>query len=148
MSIIAELAKYPLPVFLEGRITPAVYLKWLDNRAGSLFKRDKKRQKPYISAGSKVVYKEKIHKAIMDSGEFDPYTGEPLAWELIGTWDTSHDQPEGYERKFALLPTIDHITPAALEFEICSWQINKAKSDLDPAEFVALCKSVVNHFSK
>jgi len=33
MSIVAELIKYPLPTFLLGRCTPAVYLKWLDGRS-------------------------------------------------------------------------------------------------------------------
>ena len=46
----------------------------------------------------------------------------------------------GTKKRFTLLPTIDHITPDVLEFEICSWVINDAKNDLAPAEFVELCK--------
>jgi hypothetical protein len=143
MSIIAELAKYPLPSFLEGRCTPTVYYKWLNNKAETLLKRDLKRRKPYAAAATKPIYKGKIHAAITAAGERDPYTGEPLAWELISKWDSSRNHPAGYKRKFALMPTVDHITTDVLEFEICSWQINDAKSDLDPAEFVELCKKVV-----
>jgi len=55
----------------------------------------------------------------MENGEQDPYNGEKLQWELIGTWDSTHKQPDGYKKKFALLPTVDHIDPDMLEFEIC-----------------------------
>jgi len=143
MSIIAELIKYPLPSFLEGKCTPTVYYKWLNNKAVTLLERDRKRRKAYALTATKPIYKSKIHAAITTAGERDPYTGEPLAWELISKWDTSRNHPAGYKRKFALMPTVDHITPDVLEFEICSWQINDAKSDLDPAEFVELCKKVV-----
>lgn len=148
MPIMTELAKYPFPSFLEGRCTPSVYLKWLDVKVGTLFRRDKKRHKPYVLTASRSIYKSKIHAAVTGGGQYDPYTGEPLAWELISKWDTSHDQPEGYKKQFALMPTVDHITPDVLEFEICSWKINDAKCDLDPAEFVELCKKVVDHSSK
>lgn len=143
MPLVLDLAKYPLPSYLEGRCTPAVYCKWLNKRAWDVLVRDKRRHKPYALTATVSVYKGKIHAAVTASDGLDPYTGEPLAWELVGTWDTTHDQPEGYERKFTLLPTVDHITQDVFEFEICSWQINKAKSDLKPAEFVELCKKVV-----
>jgi len=145
MSIIAELIKYPLPSFLEGRCTHPVYIKWLSNKGDSLFKRDLKRHKPYAANASLSRYKEIIHKAVMDGGQYDPYTGDALAWELISKWDTSHEQPEGYKRKFALMPTVDHVTPNVLEFEICSWQTNDCKADLSPAEFVEFCKKVVKY---
>ena len=143
MSIIADLAKYPLPSYLEGKCTPTVYYKWLRNKADTLLKRDKKRRRPYALAATVAVYKGKIHTAVTESGERDPYTGETLAWDLISTWDTSHDQPEGYKRRFALMPTVDHVTPDVLHFEICSLRINAAKSALSPAEFVELCQRVV-----
>ena len=142
MSFVLELAKYPFPSFLEGRCTSTVYLKWLNLKASTILRRDKKRRKPYTLTATVANYKEKIHNAVTAGGGCDPYTGEPLKWELISTWDTSQVHPDGYERKFALLPTVDHIHQDVLEFEICSWQINKAKSDLNPAEFVELCKNV------
>jgi hypothetical protein len=40
------------------------------------------------------------------------------------------------------MPTVDHIDPDILDFEICSWRSNGCKSDLDPAEFVAFCRRV------
>ncbi|MGA2506368.1 MAG: hypothetical protein ABSF80_02715 [Chitinispirillaceae bacterium] len=143
MPLVLDLSQYPFPSFLEGRCTPAVYYKWLNKRADSVFTRDKKRRKPFALTATREAYKMKIHKAVVDGGLNDPYTGEPLAWDLIGTWDTSHKQPDGYEKRFTLLPTIDHITPDVLDFEIYSYQINKAKNDLNPAEFVELCKKVV-----
>lgn len=147
MPLVLDLAKYPLPSFLEGRITPTVYYRWLHIKAATLLKRDKKRHKPYASGATDAVYKGKIHAVVTDGGQYDPYTGEPLAWELISKWDTTKVHPDGYKKQFALMPTVDHITPDVLEFEICSWQINDAKSDLDPAEFVELCKRVVRYRS-
>ncbi len=137
-----ELAKYPLPGFLEGKCPPSVYFKWLNCKADTLLKRDKKRGKAYAATATKSVYKEKIHWAVTDHGQYDPYTGEALAWELIATWDTSHQQPDGYKKQFALMPTVDHVTPDELEFEICSWRINDCKNDLTPKEFIKLCANV------
>ncbi|MBA4388424.1 MAG: hypothetical protein C0404_10620 [Verrucomicrobia bacterium] len=143
-----DLAKYPLPAFLEGRCTPSFYYKWLHQKADSLLKRDKKRRKPYALNAAKSEYKARIHEAVTSSGRIDPYTGDVLAWELIRVWDTSHDQPEGYKRKFALLPTVDHITPDVLKFEICSWQVNDSKAGLLPSEFIDLCRKVINYRTK
>jgi hypothetical protein len=74
----------------------------------------------------------------------DPYTGEKLAWELISKW-VSHKQPDGYKKKFSLMPTVDHVTADKLEFEICSWQANDAKSDMSPKEFVEFCGRVADY---
>jgi hypothetical protein len=136
---------YTLPAFLEGRCTQAIYTKWLNNKAWILLKRDKKRRKPYAASATRRTYKQLIHQAIVEAGEYDPFTGDALAWELIGTWDTSHEQPEGYKKQFALMPTVDHIDSDLLEFEICSSQSNDCKSDLNPAEFVAYCKRVAQY---
>ncbi len=141
----AKSPRYPLPGFLKGRCTPAVYSKWLDNKADTLLKRDKKRRKPYAAGATDSLYKQLIHKAVLENGQFDPFTGDKLAWELISQWDTSNDQPEGYKKKFALMPTVDHMDPDILEFEICSWQTNDCKNDLNPMEFVALCKRIANY---
>jgi len=140
-----ELTKYPLPAFLEGRCTHAEYFKWLRGKGNNLLRRDKKRGKPYAANATQGVYKEKIHKAVIAGNGRDPYTGDMLAWELIGTWDTSHNQPDGYKKQFALMPTVDHIDPDVLEFEICSWQSNGCKSDFKPDEFVEFCKRVVEY---
>jgi hypothetical protein len=144
----AELIAYPLPKYLMGRCTPSMYIKWLNNKADTLLKRDKKREKPYAAAATVRQYKGKIHRAVMQSNGCDPYTGDALAWELIGTWDTSSRQPDGYKKKFGIMPTVDHVDPAALEFEICSWLTNDAKSDLNPDDFIKLCKRVVTFRKK
>jgi hypothetical protein len=144
MPDVASKTKYPLPAFLKDRCTPSVYKKWLDNKADTLLKRDRKRGRPYAAAATDAFYKQLIHRAIMEAGEFDPFTGDRLAWELISTWDTSpaHAPEPGYRKKFALMPTVDHIDPELCAFEICALQTNACKSDLDPAEFVAFCRRV------
>jgi hypothetical protein len=54
---------YPLPSFLAGRVTVGLYNRWLDAKALWLFKRDKKRRKPYAAKSSKALYKSLIHLA-------------------------------------------------------------------------------------
>jgi hypothetical protein len=81
--------RYPIPAFLEGRCAPKTYSKWLRVKADCLLRRDKKRGKPYAAAATQGMYAQKIHEAVVQNGGRDPYTGEALAWELIGTWDTS-----------------------------------------------------------
>jgi hypothetical protein len=136
-----DLIIYPLPEFLEGRCTHTLYVKWLNKKAENLFIRDKKRGKPYAKNATKQMYKKEIHKAVLESGDNDPYTGEPLAWELICTWKPD-DQPDGYKKQFDHMPTVDHVVGDALEFEICSFQANDAKSDMTPGEFIQFCKKV------
>jgi hypothetical protein len=88
---------------------------------------------------------QKLHGAVLAAGLFDPYTGDALRWDLIGAWDPHAAKGNaGYKRKYDLLPTADHVDPDAsdLEFEICSWLSNTAKSFLSPPQFVALCKRI------
>ncbi len=144
-------AKYFIPDFLQGRCTLARYKKWLYVRARELLKKDIARKKPYAANCTVPMYKELIHAAVNRSGQIDPFTGRSLAWELIGTWDPFSPMVHDKEtmEKYALLPTVDHIDPAseAPEFEICSFEINKCKSDLDPGKFVELCKRIVSYSS-
>jgi hypothetical protein len=135
---------YPLPAFLQGRCDPSVFIKWLNVKSDSLLSRDIKRKKPYALNVTQAVYKQHIYNAVLGSGDADPYTGDALAWELIGTWDPSANHDESYKRKFALMPTVDHVTPDELVFEICSWLVNECKTYLDPQEFVELCAKVVD----
>jgi hypothetical protein len=143
--IIEELVKYPLPAFLKGRCAPSEFYKWINNKADTLLKRDRKHGKPYARTATKATYKGKIYDAVIRSGERDPYTDDVLSWEMIGTWDTSTRHSENYKRQFALMPTVDHANPDVLEFEICSWLVNGCKSYLRPEEFTGLCQRVVNH---
>jgi hypothetical protein len=46
------------------------------------------------------------------------------------------------------MPTIDHVDPNRLDFEICSWKINDAKSDMTREEFVNMCSTVEDYCIK
>ena len=122
-----------------------MYIKWLNKRARQLHDRDLAQGRPYGIAGSRASYKAEIHAAVLAAGLFDPYTGEMMKYELMGTWDTSVDQPEGYSKKFRLLPTVDHVDPwgTELHMEICSLRINRCKGGLTPDEFIDVCGRVV-----
>jgi hypothetical protein len=145
---------YPLPSYLDGRLTVKLYNRWLDAKALWLFKRDKEHRKPYVAKSSKALYKSLIHLAVVNSDGRDPYTGDKLSWELISTWPGSKKTPaeqergETFDRKYALLPTIDHKDPDVLDFEIVSWRINLCKNYMTPEEFIALCRKVIRHRSK
>jgi uncharacterized protein (DUF2344 family) len=65
--------RYSMPAFLKNKCTPAVYSRWLRVKSNSLLKRDKKRGKPYAINATESLYKIKIHKAVMENGEQDPY---------------------------------------------------------------------------
>ena len=88
-----------------------------------------------------------IHQAVVESQGLDAYTGEPLAWELISQYDNraAAGGKRAYKKRFALLPTVDHIGDGQgePEFRICSWRTNDAKSDLSEEEFIELCRIVV-----
>jgi hypothetical protein len=135
-----DAAKYPLPDFLVGRCEASKFYYWLNAKANTMLRRDRKRGKAFAWEASKATYKGKIYDAIRKCGERDPFTGELLDWDLIGKWDSS---TERVMEKFALMPTVDHIDPDVLEFEICSWLVNDSKSYMTPAEFVAFCRKVV-----
>ena len=91
--------KYNLPDFLKD--TPeSVYLRWLNRKAQSLVRRDRRRWGQTISASD---YKQAIHDAVMCSKGRDFYTGEQLDWSLISKYDNRDSQRLGsqYKRKFA-----------------------------------------------
>ncbi len=138
---------YFLPDFLKGLCQEAVYLKWLDKRAEQLYVRDRDQGRPYGLCGSKGSYKRAIHATVNASGLCDPYTGQTMKWELIGTWEAHCGTLNRAYKDYYLLPTIDHANPYAndLELEICSWRINCCKGGLTPDEFVSLCSAVTTH---
>jgi hypothetical protein len=86
-------------------------------------------------------------KAVLESGGLDTYTGEPLAWELISTYDndSSKSGKRAYKKQFALLPTVDHLDEGlgAPSFAICSWRSNDCKNDLDGSELLDFCRKVL-----
>jgi len=137
--------KYRLPSFLSGICTQTGYSKWLLNKADKIIKRDRRRNKSYVVNMTMKDYAQKIHAAVLKNGMFDPYTGDKMDWKLISKWDCSKDQPDGYKKKFAMMPTVDHVHADILEFEICSWKTNTAKADLEPDEFINLCKKIAKY---
>ena len=127
---------------------------WVQRKAATLWERDKKK---LVARGTLIPetndnekranYRQAIYKAIVDMMEnVCPYTGYPLQWDKIGTWDNEEAKKRGkdYKKDFAFLPTVDHknAEPES-DFVICSWVANDAKNDLPYDEFVDLCRVVV-----
>ena len=118
------------------------YRKMLQRKAVAVTRRDKRRDGKY-SVKEAI---EAIHEAFHRCNGFDPYDGSKLDPELLGEYknEEAKAQRAAYKRRFAMLPTIDHVTakPVA-DFEIVSWQTNDAKGDMPPEEFIAYCRRVV-----
>jgi len=135
--------KHTTPVFLEGIVTPEAYERWLERKAAAHVKRDRARGR----TNTRPIYKEAIHAAVVLSRGRDHYTGEPLEWHLISTYNNEKSKAgkHGYKSSFALLPTVDHIDSGSTEasFRICGWRTNDAKNDLTPEQFVELCIKIV-----
>ena len=118
------------------------YSKLLQKKAVAVTRRDKKRGGTY-SVKEAI---EAIDQAFHRCNGFDPYDGSQLDPKLFNQYnnDESKEKRAAYKRRFALLPTIDHIKaePVA-DFQIVSWQTNDAKGDMPPDEFIAYCRRVV-----
>lgn len=137
---------YDLPKFLNELISPVVYSRWLQRKASTHAKRDRKRGNTKATV---LSYKQAIHAAVVASNGNDAYTGEQLNWSLISQYDNDESKSRGraYKKELAALPTVDHIGDGlgAPEFVICSWRTNDAKHDLTLNEFLSLCRSVLEH---
>lgn len=135
---------YQLPEFLAGRVTRDVYVRWLHRKAAAHVKRDRLRM---VGKIANAAYKQQIHAAVCGSGGLDWYTGEPLNWEKISTYDNASSKADRsvYKAGFALLPTVDHVLrlDGAYDFVICGWRTNDAKNDLSLTEFLKLCRLVI-----
>ena len=74
----------------------------------------------------------------------DAYTGRPLKWKLIGQYKNKNSKAakRDYKKKFADLPTVDHVGDGMgkPEFMICSWRTNDCKNDLTIKELVKFCE--------
>ena len=137
---------YALPAFLAGRLSEEAYVRWLRRKCAAHVKRDRKRSAHAITG---LDYRAKMHAAVRASAGRDFYTGEPLAWELIGSYsnDDSKAGRSTYKAGLALLPTVDHVLmeDGTYDFVVCAWRTNDAKNDLSHAEFIDLCRRVVAH---
>lgn len=140
------LEKYILPNFLSSRVLKEKYKDWLQKRARSHVRRDRERGNKTASVAE---YQGAIHQAVIESKGEDFYTGEPLDWELIGTYDNEASKRSGrvYKREYGMLPSVDHVHDGLgpADFKICSWKMNDAKNDLSYDEFLELCKKVIEH---
>ena len=138
--------KRPRPPFLEGRVQPLTYERWIARKAATHLKRDRKRGYENITG---TLYRDAIHEAVVRSNGKDIYTGEELDWSLISQYNNEESEcgKHGYKAGFALLPTVDHIESSVSksEFCICAWRTNDAKHDLSHQSFIELCKKVVMH---
>lgn len=138
---------YSLPPFLVNECTPEAYKKWLHRKAMAHFKRDSQRGIKNISCS---LYKKAIHEAVLNGGQYDAYTGEPLDWKLISKYknEESKDGKRKYKKKFWCLPTVDHFdeNPTPPTFKICSWRLNDCKNDLNLDEFLDVCMKVIKFY--
>ena len=137
--------KYIAPAYVLKAVEQALYADWLHKKAAAHVRRDKRRWKAEISVSD---YKQAIHEAVINGNGFDPYTGEKLDWHLIGKYDNESAKGVGssYKRTFRLLPTLDHLEhkhSREPKFQICSWEVNDAKSDLTRDEFIQLCRRIL-----
>ena len=138
--------KYQLPPFLKDQVTQEVYERWLRRKAQAHVNRDRDRGNA-LAIGEK--YRNAIHSAVELSEGRDFYTGEHLDWSLISKYNNEESKKIGreYKRKFALLPTVDHLGDGMgyPDFQICSWRTNDAKNDLDLSTFLTLCQAILEH---
>lgn len=139
--------KYPFPTFLDGRCSEAAYLRWLGRKAIAHVRRDRTRGN---SIATREAYMVAIHSAVTASRGNDAYTGAPLAWELISTYNNSGSKAgrRVYKRTLADLPTVDHVGDGtgAADFVICGWRTNDCKNDLTHEELLAFCHAVLTHY--
>lgn len=137
--------KYKLPAFLEGTVTESKYKRWLHRKASAHVKADKKRFKKISTI---AIYKDRIHSAVQRSNGLDEYTGTKLDWHLISTFNNKNVKRVGYMKKFDDLPTVDHVQTAdGKGFKICSWAVNRMKSDMTEKQLIERCKKIIKHLA-
>lgn len=133
----------PAPPWIPEELRLA-YPGWVQRKAVTLCKRDQKRG----GSGNVQQYRLAIHQAVLASQGRDHWSGEWLAWHLIGTSETpdaAGARPE-QRRLSAMLPTIDHRTPVPeADFVICARRTKEARHDMTPDELLAFCRAVVEH---
>ena len=124
------------------RLSDVEYSKLLQKKAVAVTRRDKKRGGTYSVREAIEAIDEAFHRC----NGFDPYDGSKLNPRLLGEYKNEAAKADGanYKRRFALLPTIDHVTAKPEpDFQIVSWQTNDAKGDMPPKEFIDFCRRVI-----
>lgn len=146
-SVLPRSRKYQLPPDLAPLVEQLKYERWLDRKANAHVKRDRKRGN---SSATGSEYKAAIHKAVSLSGGLDAYTGEKLDWSLLSQYNNENSKAQGrlYKKKFALLPTVDHVDDGLgpANFKICAWRTNDAKNDLSHEELIELSKKIIGYW--
>ena len=122
-------------------VSDGKYSELIQRKAVAVTRRDKRRDGKYTVKQAIEAINQAFHRC----NGFDPYDGSNLNPELLGEYknDEAKAQRAAYKRRFAMLPTVDHVKaePVA-DFEIVSWQTNDAKGDMPPEEFIAYCRRV------
>ena len=122
-------------------------MRWLRRKAQAHVIRDRQRFGRESCTGK--TYRLMIHEAVKNGGDRDHYTGLPLDWALISVYNNEESKKgrAEYLKKFADLPTIDHVTKedGSIQFVICSMRVNDCKSHLSEQEFWKLCEEVLAH---
>jgi len=122
---------------------------WLTRKAKYIIAQDKQRKRACVVNATYRQYKELIHNVVLQQGQYDKFSGDKLNWSLVCTWDDSltKSADQALIAKYSILPTVDHVDPqgAFPQFEICSWLVNRCKSELTPIEFVAQCNKIISY---
>jgi hypothetical protein len=147
MKLTTVARKWRIPDCLKPTVSDEeVFRKWLNRKAASVRKRDRKRNVPVVSLS---MTKQAIVAAIERSGGRDFYTGEALHWHLISKWAGAEQGTSAsvYRRRFWMLPSVDHdfTNPAEPAYHICSWRMNDSKNDQSVDEFLELATKVREH---
>ena len=103
-----KMRKYQRPVFLENVIEQETYERWLHRKAVAHVRRDRSRGN---ETATNEEYKIEIHRAVTECDGRDFYTNERLDWSLLSKYNNEASKKHGrtYKKKFALLPSVDHI---------------------------------------
>ena len=135
--------EYSIPAFLRGQCTAQRYRVWIFAKATANYKRDSGRGNNEIT---RQAYRKAIHQAVIASGGVDAYTGLPLDWHLIGTYDneTSREQGEPIRKDWGTCrqSITSGMGLGRQTSRSASWP-QRRQNDLTIEEFIELCKQVL-----
>lgn len=140
--------KRSLPAWLTREVNEDLVRKWISRKAAAHVRRDRLRG----LEETKVNYTKMIYDAVVASEGRDFYTGEELAWGMIGSYDNVKSaQGRGeYKKEHDLLPTVDHVmtNKQVVKFVICGWRTNDAKGSMSHDELLVFCRMVLDHHER
>ena len=129
------------PWFVESQgVSCATYRAWLGRAALSAYRR-----LPVPRQWPPAEIERRLHAAVRRSGGVDFYTGDLIRWRLLNGPIPTAAGRDGHRRR-GHWPSVDHYTGTkAVDFRICSGQVNASKGALSHGRFVDLCRRVVDH---